>query len=361
MTADSSGAVPSAIRHPQSPVIHVACGVLVDAAGRVLLAQRPEGKIAAGWWEFPGGKIEAAETALAALTRELAEELGVVVRAAEPLIRFSHHYSNRTVVLDTWRVTAFDGEPRGCEGQALRWLAVPDFRQVSPLLPTVTPIERALQTPDHYVFTPPAMAIEKVLTGLSQLPRGAWLRLRLPLLDDAQYEIAARAVLLQARPLGIKIFVDRAAERVTALGADGWHCTSAVLMQLKRHPFAPLDPLPSPSPQGGGAFHSPPPCGEGLGEGVVVPLTAVSVHNEQQLAHAEALGFNAAVLGPVLPTATHADAAVLGWAGFAALRADRALPVLAIGGLGAAQQAEARAANAQGVAGISAYWRGGGS
>ena len=306
------------------PLIHVACGVLVDAAGRVLLAQRPEGKIAAGWWEFPGGKIEAGERALDALTRELAEELGVVVRAAEPLIRFCHHYSNRTVVLDTWRVTAFDGEPRGCEGQALRWLAVADFHQVSPLLPTVTPIERALQTPDHYVFTAPAMAVEKVLTGLPQLPRGAWLRLRLPALDDADYENAARAVLLQARPLGIRIFLDRAPELVTALGADGWHCTSAVLMQLRRHPSA--------------------------------ALTAASVHNAEQLAQAEALGFHAAVLGPVLPTTTHPDAAVLGWAEFAALRADRPLPVLAIGGLGAAQLQAARAVNAQGVAGISAYW-----
>ena len=88
----------------------------------------------------------------------------------------------------------------------------------------------------------------------------------------------------------------------------------------------------------------------------IAALAAASVHSDEQLVQAEVLGFNAAVLGPVLPTATHPDAAALGWAGFAALRADRPLPVLAIGGLGAAQLQAARAANAQGVAGISAYW-----
>ncbi len=361
MTGNSSGTVQSAIRNPQSPIIQVACGVLVDGAGRVLLAQRPEGKIAAGWWEFPGGKIEAGETALAALTRELAEELGVTVRAAEPLIRFSHHYSNRTVVLDTWRVTAFDGEPRGCEGQALRWLAVPDFHQVSPLLPTVTPIVQALCVPTHYVFTPPTLTVERVMAGLSKLPAAAWLRLRLPALDEAQYENAAQQVLAEARLLGIKVFLDRGHAQVGALGADGWHCTSAGLMGLKQHPFALLDPLPNPSPQGGGAFHSPPPCGEGLGEGVVVPYAVASVHSAEQLAHAAALGFDAAVLGPVQATATHPDATPLGWAGFATLRGTAPLPVYAIGGLGPDALGPARLAYAQGVAGISAYWRGGGS
>ena len=154
------------------PLIHVACGVLVNAAGEVLLAQRPEGKIAAGWWEFPGGKIELGESPLQALTRELREELGVTVRQAKPLIRFRHDYSNRSIVLDTWRVTAFDGEPRGCEGQALRWLPVEQFADVSPLLPTVVPIEQALRTPAHYVFTPPQITPGELLAGLARLPRG---------------------------------------------------------------------------------------------------------------------------------------------------------------------------------------------
>ncbi len=311
------------------PTIHVACGVLVNTDGAVLLAQRPAGKIAAGWWEFPGGKIEAGESALQALRRELREELDIDVREATPLIRFRHDYSNRSIVLDTWRVTAFDGEPRGCEGQSLRWLAVDQFSAVTPLLPTVVPIERALRAPAHYVFTPPQITPSALLAGLAQLPQGAWLRLRQPLLDAAQYEALAWQLVPAARAFGIKVFLDRDPARVGALRAAGWHASSAALMGLSQRPD--------------------------------VPLAVASVHDSGQLSHASTLGFDAAVLGPVLSTATHPGAAPLGWPGFAALRGDAALPVFAIGGLDALQFDAARAANAQGIAGISAYWRGSGS
>jgi 8-oxo-dGTP diphosphatase len=106
------------------PLIDVACGVLVDADGQVLMAQRPPGKIAAGHWEFPGGKIEPGETTLAALSRELREELGVEVLAAEPLIDFVHRYRDRRVRLRTYRVTAYRGQPQGQEAQTLAWRPV---------------------------------------------------------------------------------------------------------------------------------------------------------------------------------------------------------------------------------------------
>ncbi len=308
------------------PTIHVACGVLVNAQGEVLLAQRPEGKIAAGWWEFPGGKIEQGESALQALSRELQEELGVTVRQASPLIRFRHEYSNRVIVLDTWRVTAFEGEPEGCEGQALRWLAVDRFAEVTPLLPTVTPIERALCTPANYVFTPPDLPMAALIAGLPQLPRGAWLRLRQPALDAAHYQALAQALLPVAKAQGIKLLLDRDPAQAVALGAAGWHACSADLMRLSARP--------------------------------AVPLAVASVHDAAQLSQALALGFDAAVLGPVLATSTHPGAATLGWSGFAAVRGDAAMPVIAIGGLDQGQLDAALQVNAQGVAGISSYWRG---
>ncbi len=315
--------------NPTKPLIHVACGVLVNAAGEVLLAQRPQGKIAAGWWEFPGGKIEQGESALQALSRELHEELAVTVREASPLIRFRHEYSNRVILLDTWRIGAFDGELRACEGQALRWLAVDRFAEVAPLLPTVIPIERALRMPPHYVFTPPGISAPELIAALPQLPQGAWLRLRLPALDEAQYETMARQVLPSARAQGIPVLLDRDPAQVTALGAAGWHCTSAALMRWPARP--------------------------------ATPLALASVHDAAQLARAAALGFDAAVLGPVLPTRTHPGATMLGWEGFTAMRRNVALPVLAIGGLEVAALDAARQANAQGIAGISAYWGGGSS
>jgi 8-oxo-dGTP diphosphatase len=125
------------------PTLDVAAGVLHDAAGRVLIAQRPEGKHAAGFWEFPGGKLAAGESPVAGLVRELAEELGVVVQAAEPLLEVSHDYPDRRVVLHVFRVTSWSGEPAGLEGQPLRWVAV-DELGAARILPADQPVIAAL-------------------------------------------------------------------------------------------------------------------------------------------------------------------------------------------------------------------------
>ena len=102
--------------------VSVVAGALFDAQGRVLIAQRPPGKALAGRWEFPGGKLDDGEEAFAGLARELREELGVAVAAAEPLIRYPHQYAERVVWLDMWVVTEWSGEPRGLDGQAIKWV-----------------------------------------------------------------------------------------------------------------------------------------------------------------------------------------------------------------------------------------------
>jgi 8-oxo-dGTP diphosphatase len=102
--------------------IHVVAGALFDPGGRVLIAQRPAGKALAGRWEFPGGKLQSGEDPYAGLVRELREELGVDVHAAGRLVRYAHAYPERTVWLDMWIVTEWSGEPRGLDGQALKWV-----------------------------------------------------------------------------------------------------------------------------------------------------------------------------------------------------------------------------------------------
>ncbi|RMF95561.1 MAG: 8-oxo-dGTP diphosphatase MutT [Gammaproteobacteria bacterium] len=123
--------------------IRVAAGVLEDATGRVLVSRRPAGKHAAGAWEFPGGKLQPGESALQALARELDEELGIRLQAAEPLIDYTHRYPDRTVELQVFRVRRYAGRPRGREGQPLRWLA-PEALLPAGLLPADEPILRAL-------------------------------------------------------------------------------------------------------------------------------------------------------------------------------------------------------------------------
>lgn len=111
-------------------IVHVAVGIITDAAGAVLISRRPDHVHQGGLWEFPGGKVEADETVETALRRELYEELGVTIQAAEPLLQIHHAYPDKTVLLDVWRVTAYSGEPQGREGQPLVWAspeALQDF------------------------------------------------------------------------------------------------------------------------------------------------------------------------------------------------------------------------------------------
>lgn len=109
----------------------------------MLIAQRPLGKALAGRWEFPGGKLHDGEDAYAGLVRELREELGVDVHAAERLVGYSHAYPERVVWLDMWIVTSWSGEVRGLDGQALKWVA-PDRLHEEDILEADQPIVEAL-------------------------------------------------------------------------------------------------------------------------------------------------------------------------------------------------------------------------
>ena len=107
---------------PDPLVVHVVAGAIYDSEGRVLIAQRPPGKALAGRWEFPGGKLHDGEQPYAALVRELREELGVETHAASPLMRYPVESPGRVIWLDMWVVAEWSGNPRGLDGQALKWV-----------------------------------------------------------------------------------------------------------------------------------------------------------------------------------------------------------------------------------------------
>lgn len=125
-------------------MIHVIAGALFDEHGRVLIAQRPPGKHMAGGWEFPGGKLEPDEPPFVGLQRELREELGVEVHAAEPLIAYEHAYADRRVLLDLWLVSRFTGAPKPLDNQALQWVALDQLDTVG-LLDADRPMIPALR------------------------------------------------------------------------------------------------------------------------------------------------------------------------------------------------------------------------
>lgn len=123
---------------------NVAAGILCDAEGRVLIAERLGGGPFHGLWEFPGGKILQRESAVEALSRELAEELGIEVVACASFMRLRHEYDDRIVSIEFFIVSDWVSEPVGREGQALRW--VPRERlDAGELLPADVPVVEALQ------------------------------------------------------------------------------------------------------------------------------------------------------------------------------------------------------------------------
>ena len=131
-------AAPAAARRP----VDVAVGVLIDADGRFLLTSRPEGKVYAGYWEFPGGKIEPGESVEAALARELHEELGITIAGAEPWKTELVDYPHARVRLHFCKVGAWSGEFEMRERQAMAWQALPVA--VRPVLPGTVPVLRWL-------------------------------------------------------------------------------------------------------------------------------------------------------------------------------------------------------------------------
>jgi mutator protein MutT len=191
----------------RSPAIHVAAAALFDRR-RVLIAQRPAGKHHAGSWEFPGGKIEPGEDSRAALARELDEELGIAIEHARPLLRVRHAYPEREVLLDVWVVRRYRGEPRGRDGQALRWCSRRELEEAE-LLPADRPIVAALRLPERlrhsaspdYEILPceefAGRAQRTLAAGRPRRLRGSWCAGA----DDALRSAAAADFLVLREPL----------------------------------------------------------------------------------------------------------------------------------------------------------------
>jgi 8-oxo-dGTP diphosphatase len=131
---------------PGRKIVLVAAAALIDPDGRVLLAQRPEGKSMAGLWEFPGGKLEAGETPEDCLVRELHEELGIETweSCLAPLAFASHSYADFHLLMPLFACRKWNGTPQSREGQALKWVAPMRLRDY-PMPPADVPLIAILQ------------------------------------------------------------------------------------------------------------------------------------------------------------------------------------------------------------------------
>jgi 8-oxo-dGTP diphosphatase len=302
--------------------------VITRTDGCFLLGQRPAGKVYAGYWEFPGGKIEAGEAPLSALARELHEELGIDVETAYPWLTRDYDYAHAAVRLRFFRVVKWSGTLRGRERQRFVW-QVPEAISVDPLLPANAPILRALRLPPVYAITHAAeLGGAGLLRRLKQaLARGLRLvQVREKELPASELRDLATRVIGLARAHGARVLINGNPRLARELAADGVHLTSAELQEIRQRPD--------------------------------FGLVGASCHDAGELARAREAGVDFVVLGPVMPTPTHPGAAGLGWERFQALLKDCPLPVYALGGLKPGDLETAWCRGAHGISMMRGAWPG---
>ena len=328
---------------PINNITEAAVGVIQREDGMVLLAERPLGKAWAGYWEFPGGKVEQNEIAEFALKRELQEELGITITSFYPWLTRSFDYPAKydasgsleapakTVKLHFFIVTAWIGEPVGLEKQAISWQWTENLT-VSPMLPANTPILKALSLPSVYAITNLSeLGDAKFFTRL-----GAALDNGLMMIQVREKQLLARdlrlfveRVINMAAPYKAKVLINSNSHYsdlnlVHDLNVAGIHFTAQDLMRMQVKPNAMW-------------------CG-------------ASCHNRQELAKAEDMGLDYVTLSPVKATLSHKGVNSLGWDKFSELIVGYSLPVYALGGMHATDLYVARLHGAHGVAMLRDLW-----
>jgi 8-oxo-dGTP diphosphatase len=294
--------------------------VLLRPDGAVLLADRPAGKPYAGYWEFPGGKIEPGEDVQQALARELNEELGIDIGQALPWFVFEYDYPHAYVRLHFRRVFGWRGTPHAREGQQLAFFNPAASELPQPLLPAAVPALRWLTLPPVCELSAAsAPGIDTFLARLdAQLAQG----LRMVLLHEPQLTEAAVGELLpqvlsRCRAHGARVLVSSAHDGLMQ-HTDGLLLLPDGLAQVAARPSA--------------------------------PWVGAMVRDAGDLAQAARIGCDFVVAGPVLPSPQHAEVIALGWHGFSALALTTPMPMYATGGLAAVDLDRAQHAGAHGLA-----------
>ena len=304
--------------------LHVAVGVIKNSVGQILISLRKADLHQGGLWEFPGGKIEGAETAEQALIRELKEELDIAAQSIAPLISINHHYPDLAVKLHVFLVESFTGTLKSREGQPVLWVDPDNLADYS--FPAANwPIVTAAQLPPFYAILDdayPEVLRDNLKIILNKKIKLIQARLKNLPPEDIQ------AFLKLAQPLCLEneagLLLNSGVVYSGDLSVDGIHLTGSDLMACGRRPDR-------------------------------YRWVGASCHNLEELRHAEEIGADFAVLAPVLPTPTHPNAPTIGWEKFAGLVERVSIPVYALGGMSQADLTIARQAGAQGIAGVRMF------
>lgn len=304
--------------------IHVVAAVIENKEGDIFIAKRPINKHQGGLWEFPGGKVEPEETSINALKRELHEEIGIDVIDSYPLIQILHDYSDKSVLLEVWKVKEFCGHAHGKENQETQWVSKQDLNQYK--FPAAnTPIITAAQLPQQYAISPEPGDTTEFFKSIEDLFKQGIKLLQLRLKKQFDESLVDNVISL-AKKYDAKVLLNSDQKPHSAHKTDGRHLTSTQLLSLSERPIAKDK------------------------------LLAASCHNQREIEHAVQIGVDFIVLAPVLPTNSHPGAATMGWDEFSALTYACTIPVYALGGMLKDSLSTAIQNGAQGIAGISLFF-----
>lgn len=330
--------VAPAFTYSDMKTLQVAVGVVKNAEGQILISLRDPSLHQGGLWEFPGGKIEPGESAIEALHRELKEELDITALTGTPLITITHQYPDRAVKLHVFLIENFEGFPKHSHKQPIRWVGLTELTHYR--FPTANyTIITAIRLPPCYAILDGSDAkqlmdnLAKILANGIKLIQARWKLLPKDIIENllsAAYPLCRQqgAILLVNSALVLADSSDSHAHDNNGASfgdmVDGIHLTSRHLMSLKQRPKN-------------------------------YRWVAASCHDFQEMLHAQKIGVDFIVLGPVLPTKTHPGATTLGWEQFSGFVEQLNIPVYALGGMSKACLNTARLAGAQGIAGIRTF------
>ena len=301
-------------------IVKAVVGILKNTDGEILLAERRQNQFMAGYWELPGGKIEAGESNEESLAREFKEELDVDISEISLFHTMRHHYPEKTVHLWIYSINHFDGEVRGAEGQSIVWCPTEGLNNFN-LLPTMKAIIHKINLPELYWITPENLSEEMLINEL---------KMRLNK-STAMIQLRAKATL---DPEFIKRFYDVCHQSNAKLilnttnktfmeNCDGWHLTTQELLSLNERP-----------------------CGTDK-------LLGASTHNVIEAQLSEKIDVDYISISPIQETQTHPNATPFGWEAAKELVHTINIPVYLLGGMQNKDLEKALKLGAQGIAGLS--------
>lgn len=297
-----------------------------DEAKKFLVAWRNQKQHQGGCFEFVGGKQHADETSYAALVRECQEELGILVKAALPLTRISHDYSDKQVTLHVYLVTAFSGQATGAEGQLVRWVTAAELLAL-PMPAANAAIKRLALLKPVYLISQSVAAMQGEQNWLdfyaSKLPKHAQFYVR-------DKELAASAY--------TQLLAELHQRR-----------TDLQLIALYKHQSA----VDTKAVAGFHLAHDEVLAADTLDRSEPYTYYVCACHDEQSITKANALGAEAMTLSPVQQSPSHPSTKPMGWQQFATLAKQAHMPVYALGGMCVADIQLAQQYAGFGVAGIS--------